>query len=53
MDPSSTTNEMWLLWQNIWGQMIHLKKENTPCEHKLHLEGQRLVCAQCGETFKL
>ena len=26
---------------------------DTECKHKLTLEGQRLICAYCGETFKL
>lgn len=33
--------------------MDHLKSIPTECKHKMTLEGQRLICAYCGETFKL
>jgi len=33
--------------------MTHIKVYPPECKHKLTIEGERLVCAYCGETFKM
>ena len=37
------------VYLNPWNKPNMVKE----CKHKLTLEGQRLVCEYCGETFKL
>lgn len=31
----------------------NMSEAPNDCKHKMTLEGQKLVCAYCGETFKL